>query len=80
MYARLNPAEYGGLLSRAVLADVSSVRTTNAHSRVAYDYDSHAARLQAALPGMYAGARAEDEGDDEPLDGIDADALGPEAL
>ena len=75
VYARLNPTEYGGLLSSAMLADVSSVRTTNAHQRITYDYDSHAARLAAALPAMYAGARAEDDGVDEELDGLDVGAL-----
>ena len=30
---------YGGLLSRAVRADVSSVRTTNAHRALVYDFD-----------------------------------------
>lgn len=80
VYARLNPSEYGGLLSSAMTADVSSVRTTNAHTGITYDYDSHAARLQAALPAMYANARAEDDGDEEPLDGLDADSLGPDDL
>ena len=29
---------------------------------------------------MYANARAEDDGDEEPLDGLDADSLGPDDL
>ena len=63
-----------------MLADVSSVRTTNAHAQVVYDSDGRAAGLQAALPGMYAVARAEDNGDDEPLDGIDEADLTADSL
>ena len=68
------------MLQRAVLADVSSVRTTNAHRTVVYDADTQAAALQGGLVRMYAQAQAEDAGDEEPLEGIEEDELDPSSL
>ena len=80
IYGRLNPSAYAGMLQRAVLSDVSSVRTTNLHRTVVIDADQRAAELQRALPQMYAHARNEDAGEEEPLEDIEEDELDPSML
>ena len=80
IYGRLNPGAYSSMLQRAVLADVSSVRTTNAHRKVIYDSDAAAAAMEHGLPRMYAQAQAEDAGDEEPLEDIDDSELHADSL
>ena len=75
IYGRLNPQAYAGLLTKAVQADVTSVRTTNAHHNIVYDGDEAAATLQRGLGQMYTHARDEDAGDAGPLEDIDEDEL-----
>ena len=80
IYGRMNPSNYMTLLKKAVLSDVSSVRTTNSHRTIVYDADARAEQLQQAIPQLYAEARAEDEGIEAPLDGIDDDHLVEDSL
>ena len=80
IYGRLNPEAYGSLLTRAMLSDVRSVRTTNSHHAVVYDFDAQAAALQRGLPQLYAQARAEEAGEEEPLEGLDDSELTADAL
>jgi hypothetical protein len=80
IYGRMNPSTYGGLLQKAVLADVSSVRTTNSHLNIVYDADDRATQLQRGLPQLYAAARAEEEGPEDPLEDIDDSLLNEENL
>ena len=80
IYGRLNPGAYSSMLQRAVLADVSSVRTTNAHRHLIYDSDAVAAQMEKGLTRMYAQAQAEDAGEEEPLEDIDDEELSPDNL
>ena len=67
IYARLNAERYGELLLRAVHADISSVRTTNAHRSIVIDADDQAAHLQRGLHVMRRDAYDEEHGREPPI-------------
>ena len=67
IYARLNAERYGELLLRAVHADISSVRTTNAHRSIVVDADDQAAHLQRGLHVMRRDAYDEEHGREPPI-------------
>lgn len=80
IYRRLNPQAYGDLLQRAMRSDVRSVRTTNSHLQIVYDFDAQAAALQRSMPHLYAMARAEEADDEDPLEGINDAELHMDSL